>query len=92
MPRFLGRRWDRQGEITQLELELCRADPEEPVDVPDGLLAKFGRDLPESRVLTPMLRAAAAQARDHGNWRDAVPVFREVQAAQPDYDVPYMVG
>jgi hypothetical protein len=89
-PRAAAGRWDRHGEITRLELELCRAEPEKPVDVPDGLLAKFGRDRPESRKLTPELREVVAQARDRGNWQDAVPVFREVLAAQPDYDVPYL--
>jgi hypothetical protein len=81
------REWIAGSETSRLK-QLLRVDTAE-VSVPDELFAQYARDAPDDRVLSKVLRDAAANAR-RADWHAAAPTFCDEMVAQPDYDVPFI--
>lgn len=86
---FRRKNRDAQAEVARFEEELA-ADRIIKLDTIGELLDQYGRNAQEDRQMGSTLRKAVMLARDEMRWAEAVPLFRDERARQPDYDVPSM--
>lgn len=81
---------DARRLVAQIENVLDREQFPEAETVKE-MLSRYGRETPDSRGRGgPALRSAIKHARDENRWTDAVPVFLDEAARQPDHETPYV--